>query len=68
MRELFEQLVALDERIGRADCMLQRVFAGNAQYQKLAQVEGIGPMAATALVAAVDNANEFTNGRHLAAW
>ena len=36
--------------------------------QKLAQVEGIGPVVATALVAAVGNAKEFANGRHLAAW
>jgi transposase len=68
MRELSEQLVALDERIARADRMVQRVFTENAQCQKLAHVEGIGPVIATALVAAVGNAQEFANGRHLAAW
>jgi transposase len=31
-------------------------------------VEGIGPVVATALVAAIGNAKEFFNGRHLAAW
>jgi transposase len=68
MRELYEQLVALDERIARADGMVQRVFTQSAACQKLAQVEGIGPVVATALVAAVGNAKEFANGRHLAAW
>jgi transposase len=68
MRELYNQLVALDERIARADRMVQRVFTENAQCQKLAHVEGIGPVIATALVAAVGNATEFANGRHLAAW
>jgi transposase len=68
MRELYEQLVAFDERIARADHMVQRVFTENAQCQKLARVEGIGPVIATALVAAVGNAQEFANGRHLAAW
>jgi transposase len=68
MRELYDQLVALDERIARADRMVQRVFTENAQCQKLAQIEGIGPVIATALVAAVGNATEFANGRHLAAW
>jgi transposase len=68
MRELYAELVALDERILRTDRMVQRVFAANAQCQKVAQVEGIGPVVATALVAAVGNAQEFVNGRHLAAW
>jgi transposase len=53
MRELYEELVALDERIAHADHLVQRVFAENAQCQKLARVEGIEPVIATALVAAV---------------
>ena len=68
MRELYAELVALDERITRADAMVHRVFTQSAACQKLAQVEGIGPVVATALVAAVGNARKFTNGRHLAAW
>ena len=68
MRELYAELVALDERITRADAMVHRVFTQSAACQKLAQVEGIGPVVATALVAAVGNAQEFANGRHLAAW
>src|SRR5215831_2999048 len=68
MRELYEELVVLDERIARADRLVQRVFTESASCQKLAQVEGIGPVVATALVAAVGNAQEFANGRHLAAW
>ena len=68
MRELSAELVVLDERIARADALVRRVFTQSAACQKLAQVEGIGPVVATALVAAVGNAKEFTNGRHLAAW
>src|SRR4029450_5745842 len=60
--------VGLDERIAHADRMVQRVFTENAQCHKPARVEGIGPVIATALVAAVGNANEFADGRHLAAW
>jgi transposase len=68
MRELSAELVAVDERVARADALVQRVFTQSAACQKLAQVEGIGPVVATALVAAVGNAKEFANGRHLAAW
>jgi transposase len=55
MREVYEELVALDERITRADHLIKCVFADNESCQKLAQVEGIGPVVATALVAAVGN-------------
>jgi transposase len=68
MRELYEQLVALDEQLSRTEHLVRRVFTESAACQKLAQVEGIGPVIATALVAAVGNAKEFANGRHLAAW
>ena len=68
MRELYGEVMALDERGTRADAMVQRVFAQSAAGQKLAQVEGTGPVVATVLVAAVGNAPEFANGRHLAAW
>jgi len=67
-RELYEELVAVDERVTRADALVRRIFTQSAACQKLAQVEGIGPVVATALVAAVGNAKEFANGRHLAAW
>jgi transposase len=53
LRELVEELVVLDERVTRADAMVQRVFTPSAACQKLAQVEGIGPVVATGLVAAV---------------
>ena len=68
MRELYEEVVAVDERVARADALVQRVFTQSAACQKLAQVEGIGPVVATALVAAVGNGKEFAHGRHLAAW
>jgi transposase len=68
IRELAEELVVLDERVTRADALVQRVFTQSAACRKLAQVEGIGPVVATALVAAVGKATEFANGRHLAAW
>ena len=67
-RELYDQLGALDERITRADPMVWRGFTQSAACQQLAQVEGIGPVVATALVAAVGHAPEGAHGRPLAAW
>lgn len=64
IRELSEELEVLDKRVTRADALVQGVFTQSAACQKLAQVEGIGPVVATALVAAVAKATEFANGRH----
>ena len=36
--------------------------------RRLQSIPGIGPLAATALIAAVGNAENFSNGRELAAW
>jgi transposase len=36
--------------------------------KKIAEVPGIGPITATAIVASIGDATQFRNGRHLAAW
>jgi len=65
---LYEELCALDERIEAMEERIQRVFAGNERCQKIAAIEGVGPVTATAIVAAVADARVFRNGRQLAAW
>jgi transposase len=67
-RELYAELGQLDERIERLEGLLQRVFRQQADCQRLAQVEGIGLLTATALVAAVGDPTLFRNGREFAAW
>jgi transposase len=41
---------------------------GNEASRKLAQIPGIGPITASALVASIGDAKSFENGRQLAAW
>ena len=66
--EMAERLRLLDERIREYDLRVARVFGQDERCQRLAQVEGVGPLIATALVAAVGNAHEFKSGRELSAW
>jgi transposase len=66
--ELYEFLQQIDQRIANFDRRIARVFQASEVGQRLAHVEGVGPKTATALVAAVGDAREFSNGRHLAAW
>ena len=44
------------------------MFEQSEVCQRLAGVEGIGPITATALVAAVGDARAFRSGREMAAW
>jgi transposase len=59
---------ALDQWIDETERRLRRVFEHSEACQRLAQMEGIGPLTATALVAAVGQATTFKNGRQMAAW
>jgi transposase len=68
LQTLAAELQAVDQRIQETDTQIQRVFASHEACQRLAQLEGIGPLTATALVAAVGEATTFKNGREFAAW
>ena len=66
--DLYQELVHLDARIRACDAQIDRVFKGNAVCQRLAEVEGIGPITATALVASVGDPKVFKKGRQMSAW
>jgi len=66
--EQYADLLMLDQKITRYEHRIQRVFKESPVCQRLAKVEGVGPLIATALVAAVGNARHFKNGRQMAAW
>jgi len=71
-RELFadlaRELASLNERISQVEARITHLFAENETCQRLAQVEGVGPLIATAVVASVSDPRAFKNGRQLAAW
>ena len=55
-------------RIWEMDAVLQRTAQENEACQRLTSIPGIGPVTATALVAAIGNGAGFRRGRDLAAW
>jgi transposase len=71
-RELFgdlaRELAVLNERISQVEARIKHLFAENEVCQRLAHVEGVGPLIATAVVASVSDPRAFKNGRQLAAW
>jgi transposase len=68
LQALADELRALDQRIQETNTRIQRTFESHEACQRLAQLDGIGPLTATALVAAVGEASPCKNGREFAAW
>ncbi len=65
---LHNELLALEEKIGALDEQIESVYQTSEPCQRVAAVEGIGPLTATALVAAMSDGKAFKNGRQFAAW
>jgi len=72
MRELIgqmaERLRTSDDYIRRHDQRIARLCHADERCRRLVKVEGVGPLVATALVAAIGNAHQFKSGRELSAW
>ncbi len=61
----FEQL---DTRVSEADAVIQKMVCENEACQRLVKIPGIGPVTATAVMAAIGNGAAFRKGREFAAW
>jgi transposase len=64
---LWEDLKALDRRVAELDQEIKSIAQNDPDAKRLQQLRGVGPMVATALVAAVGHADQFANGRQMAA-
>jgi transposase len=67
-RQLYEEFLALDQRLASYDEQLTAMGQAHPECQRLQTIPGIGPISATALIAAIGDATQFKNGRQLAAW
>ena len=65
---LREDLVNLDGRITTLDLAIQNLAQEHAGAKRLQQLRGIGPITATALIAALGDGRMFDRGRDAAAW
>ena len=72
LRTLLGQLkVELDQlagRIGEVDAVIERTASEHEACKRMLAIPGIGPVTATAVVAAIGNGFAFGKGRDFAAW
>src|SRR5262249_51264812 len=66
--EVKAELMELDRRIASRDRRIRELYRTSELCQRLGEIAGIGPVTATALVAAVGDRSCFKNGRQFAAW
>jgi transposase len=66
--DIREELSELDARLAGYNQRIKSLYRSNEMCQRIGQIEGIGPITATALVAAVGDKSCFRNGRQFAAW
>ena len=68
VEELREEWHHLEEKIDRITREIGMAAAADPGYARLMAVPGIGPISASALVAAIGNGGAFSKGRDFAAW
>ena len=66
--DLLSEVAHLDERIQQYDVHIRTMARDCIAAQQLMQLMGIGEVTATAIVAMVGNAAEFSCGRQFSAW
>ena len=68
LAQLNRELEQLTTRIDEMDRVIERTAADCEACQRLTTIPGVGPVTATALIAAIGNGAAFRKGRDLAAW
>lgn len=68
LTELWEELKVVDVRLAAVSRQVETLAARHDAARRLMTIPGIGPIGATALIAAVGDARQFRKARDLAAW
>ncbi len=67
MHGVWDDLLALDDRVGEMDKTIKRLAENNEDCVRLQQLRGVGPMTSTAMVASVGDARQYHKSRQMAA-
>jgi transposase len=68
LAQLKLELEHLAQHLEEADALIEQSAQENEQCQRLDAIPGIGPVTATAVVAAIGNGAAFRKGRDFSAW
>ena len=66
--QLSDELTQRDQQIAELDEVIKQQCRSDERVKRLLEIEGIGPISASAVVAAIGDAKQFTGSRDLSAW
>ena len=68
LAQLKLELDQMAKRLEEADALIEQTAYDNEDCRRLLKVPGLGPVTATAVIAAIGNGAAFRKGREFAAW
>lgn len=68
LRGIYEEILQLNERVERYNRLLTSTAKNHPVARRLSTIPGVGPICATAIIAACGAPTDFKNGRHFASW
>src|SRR6202023_2372921 len=68
LAQLKLELDQMAKRLDEADALIERTALDNEACRRLVKIPGLGPVTATAVIAAIGNGAAFRKGREFAAW
>ena len=68
LAQLKLELDQMAKRLEDADALIERTALDHEDCQRLVKIPGLGPVTATAVIAAIGNGAAFRKGREFAAW
>ncbi|PZP55335.1 MAG: IS110 family transposase, partial [Delftia acidovorans] len=68
LQELWDEFVVVDARLAAVSKQVEAIADRVDAARRLMSIPGIGPLGATALLAAIGNGRQFRKARDLAAW
>ena len=68
IQDLFSELLALTDKVKKYNKLIESIHSSHPVAQRLTTIPGVGPIAATAILANVADPSMFKNGREFAAY
>ena len=68
IQDLFSELLSLTEKIKKYNKLIEQIHASHPVAQRLTTIPGVGPIAATAILANAADPSMFKNGREFSAY
>jgi transposase len=65
---ILDNIRAIQSNIDHFEAQIKKLATSDDRCKRVQKIEGVGPITASAIVAAIGSPNHFKNGRHFSAW